>query len=79
MSFCTNGITNIAKVKYSGSERGLNDGVLEAWCIHRVKQKIVEARAGIEPAHDGFADRSVTASPPCQMGTCTEYLVLAIL
>ena len=27
-------------------------------CLH-------EARAGIEPANDGFADRSVTTSPPC--------------
>jgi hypothetical protein len=25
---------------------------------------LFEVRAGIEPARDGFADRSVTASPP---------------
>lgn len=27
----------------------------------------LEARAGIEPAHGGFADRCVTTSPPCHV------------
>lgn len=27
-------------------------------------KSVLELRAGVEPAHDGFADRSVPTSPP---------------
>ncbi len=33
--------------------------IFEVWFLHSS-----EAWAGIEPAHVGFADRSVTTSPP---------------
>gem|GEM_PF-2872649 len=35
-------------------------------------QKIIEAWGGIEPPHRGFADPSVSTSPPGQLGHFTS-------
>ncbi len=37
---------------------------------------LLEARAGIEPAYDGFADRCVTTSPPCRRRVQTTMFLL---
>ena len=54
---------------------GLRAGAIRPGLYSRTR----EARAGIEPAHRGFADRCVTTSPPGQCPDDTNFLEVRLV